>query len=229
MRSVIAFALLLTAAAASAQPPSPPQLHDVIVVGGEAVVRRAPDVAFVTVAVETRAKGPRDAQRLNADAMAAVMKRIADAGIARDALRTVGVRLEQEFDNANGKRVPRDYLARNALEIAVADVARAGEIADAAVQAGATALEGIRFDLKDRSAAEREATRLAVIDARGKADAAAAGAGRAIDRILRIEQGGSVGPSPRPMLMKMSADSGTAVEAGLIEVRAEVTITVAMR
>ncbi len=37
------------------------------------------------------------------------------------------------------------------------DVARAGEIADAAVQAGATSLEGVRFDLKDRAAAERDA------------------------------------------------------------------------
>jgi hypothetical protein len=228
MRSVITFVLLLsTAGAASAQPPAPPPLHDVIVVGGEAIVRRAPDVALVTVAVETRAKGPRDAQRLNAETMTAVMKKIGDAGVAREALRTVGVRLEQEFDNANGKRVPRDYVARNALEITVAEVARAGEIADAAVQAGATALEGIRFDIKDRSAAEREATRLAVIDARGKAEAAAAGAGRAIDRILKIEEGGA-SDGPRPM-MRMSAAAATPVESGLIEVRAAVTVTVAMR
>ena len=229
MRSVMTVAFVLAACAAWAQPAPPPPPHDVIVVSGEATVRRAPDVAFVTIAVETRAKSPRDAQRLSADAMAAVLKRIADAGIARDALRTVGVRLEQEFDNANGKRVPRDFVARNALEITLADVARAGEIADAAVQAGATSIDGIRFDLKDRAAAEREATRLAVVDARARADAAAAGAGRAIDRILRIEQGGSSGPSPRPIMMRMSAESATQIEAGLIEIRADVTITVAMR
>ena len=230
MRSLITLAFTLAAAVASAQPAPPPLLHDVIVVTGEATVRRAPDVAFITVTVETRARGPRDAQRLNADAMAAVLKRIADAGIARDALRTVGVRLEQEFDNANGKRVPRDFVARNALEITVADVARAGEIADLAVQAGATSVEGIRFDLKDRSAAEREATRLSVIDARGKADAAAAGAGRAIDRILKIEEGGAT-ESPRPMMRMSVAESVTVttVEAGLIDVRAVVTLTVAMR
>lgn len=224
---MMTLAFLLAAGAAAAQPGPPP--YDVIVVSGDATVRRAPDVALVTVAVETRAKSPREAQRLNADAMAAVFKRIADAGIARDALRTVGVRLDQEFDNANGRRVPRDFVARNALEIALAEVARAGEVADAAVQAGATSIDGIRFDLKDRAAAEREATRLAVLDARGKADAAAAGAGRAIDRILRIEQGGAGGPPPRPMMMKMSAESGTIVEAGLIEVRADVTLTVAMK
>jgi uncharacterized protein len=225
MRSVTALAFVLAAGAASAQPvPSP----DVIVAGGEAVVRRAPDVAFVAVAVETRARSPRDAQRQNADAMAAVVKRIGDAGVTRDALRTVGVRLEQEFDNANGKRVPRGFVARNALEITVGDVARAGEIADAAVQAGATSLDGIRFDIKDRAGAEREATRLAVIDARGRADAAAAGAGRTIDRILRIEPDGSGGASPRP-IARMAAENITIVEPGLIDVRAGVTITVAMK
>ncbi len=31
------------------------------------------------------------------------------------------VRLEQEFDNANGRRVPRDFLARNALEVTVVE------------------------------------------------------------------------------------------------------------
>ena len=224
MRTVIAVAFMLAAGAASAQPAQP----DVIVTTGEAVVRRAPDIAVITVAVETRAKSPRDAQRQNADAMTAVLKRITDAGVPRDALRTVGVRLEQEFDNANGRRVPRDFLARNTLEITVNDIARAGEIADAAVQAGATSLDGIRFDIKDRAAAEREATRLAVMDARGRADAAAAGAGRTIDRILRIESGGSNASPPRPML-RMAAEAVTVVEAGLIDVRADVTITVAMK
>ena len=224
MRAVIAVVFMLAAGAASAQPAQP----DVIVATGEAVVRRAPDVAFITVAVETRAKSPRDAQRQNADTMTAVLKRITDAGVPRDALRTVGVRLEQEFDNANGRRVPRDFLARNTLEITVNDIARAGEIADAAVQAGATSLDGIRFDIKDRAGAEREATRLAVVDARGRAEAAAAGAGRTVDRILKIESGGSNAPPPRPMF-RMATEAVTVVEAGLIDVRADVTITVAMK
>ena len=216
---------MLAASAAAAQTIPPP---DVIVMTGQAVVRRPPDVAFVTLAVETRAKSPRDAQRQNNDVMTAVLTRLADAGIGRDALRTVGVRLDQEFDNANGKRVLRGFLARNALEVTVGEVAKAGEIADAAVQAGATSLEGIRFDIKDRSGAEREATRQAVADARGRAEAAAAGAGRTVDRILKIEQGGGSAAPPRPMT-RMAAEAVVVVEAGFIEVRADVTLTVSMK
>jgi hypothetical protein len=44
--------------------------------------------------------------------------RLTGAGVARDALRTVGLRLEQEFDNANGRRGTR-LPARNAFEIRI--------------------------------------------------------------------------------------------------------------
>jgi uncharacterized protein YggE len=227
MRSLIAALLALTSVPVSTQPA---ELRDVIVTTGEAVVRRAPDIAYITLAVETRAKSPRDAQRQNAEAMAAVTKRLSDAGVARDALRTVGLRLEQEFDSTNGRRIPRDFLARNALEVTVADVNRAGEIADAAVQAGASSLDGIRFDVKDRAGAEREAIRLAVVDARARCEAAAAGAGRAVDRILKIEQGAEA--SVRPQTMRLSSfetNAVTNVQPGLIEIRAEVTLTASMR
>jgi len=226
MRSLIWIILMAIAAAASAQPPT--EVRDVIVTTGEAVVQRTPDIAHVTQAVETRAKSPRDAQRQNADAMAAVAKRLGDAGLARDALRTVGLRLEQEFDNANGRRIPRDFLARNALDVTVADVNRAGEIADAAVQAGATSIDGIRFDVKDRAGAEREAIRLAVVDARARCEAAAAGAGRAVDRILKIEQGANAIVRPQQMRFAV-AEAATVVQPGLIEIRADVTLTAAMR
>jgi uncharacterized protein YggE len=208
-------------------------LTNVIVVRGEAVVRRAPDLATITVAVETHAPSPRDAQRQNADRMAAVIKRMTDSGIVREALRTIGVRLDQEFDLANGRRTPKGFVARSTLEVTVADVSRAGEIADAAVQAGATAIDGIGFALKDRAAAEREALRLAVADAKARADAAASGAGRSIDRIVRIDDERAVEP-PRPIPMAraglaaapMTADS---VEPGVIEVRASVVLTASMR
>jgi uncharacterized protein len=218
-----------SAPSAFAQEPRAPE-PPTVVTTGEAIVRRAPDVAFVTATVESRARSPRDAQRQNADAMAAVQKRIADAGIPRDALRTLGLSLDQEVDNVNGRRVPREFVARNTLEIRLDDVSRAGEIADAVVQAGATSLGGVRFDLKDRAAAEREALRNAVADARARADAAASGAGRNVDRILKIQDTRSEAIVPRPMMsMRAEAAASTTVEPGFIEIRSSVVLTAVMR
>lgn len=234
MLRLIRFAALVHIAALAAAPAAAQEnlsnLSNVIIVHGDATIRRVPDVALVTVAVETRAKSPRDAQRQNADAMSAVVKRLTDAGLAREDLRTVGVRLDQEFDTTNGRRTPRGFVARNTLEARVGEVSRAGEVADAAVQAGATAIDGIRFELKDRSAAEREALRLAVADARARADAAASGAGRAVDQIVKIEDQGA-GELPRPMMRTMvsQVEAMTIAEPGLIDVRANVTLTVSMK
>ena len=230
---VLAAAAVLTAspsAAAQETAPGPP----VIVTTGEAIVRRTPDVAYLTIAVESRAGSPRDAQRQNADTMAAVQKALASASISRDALKTVGAWLDQQFDNVNGRRVPRGYVARNTLEVRVDEVGRAGEVADVAVQAGATSLGGVRFNLKDRAGAERDAVRQAVRDARDRAEAAAAGAGRSVDRVVRIEdiRAESIG-APRPMAMLAGARAGgeptTSFEPGLIEIGGRVTLTVSMK
>jgi uncharacterized protein YggE len=226
----VALATTLIGAPAAAQEPNPNPQTPTIVTVGEATIHRAPDQAFVTVSVETRARLPRDAQKQNADAMTAVQQRLADAGIPKEAVRTTGYSIQQEFDFSNGRRTPRDYTARNGIEIRVDAVDRVGEILDTAVQAGATSVTGVRFDVKDRTALERDVLRHAVEDARARADALAAGAGRTVDRVIRIDDSRQrIGPPP-VMMMRAAADSAqTPIEAGQIEIHAQVTLTVSIK
>ncbi|MQA30365.1 MAG: DUF541 domain-containing protein [Luteitalea sp.] len=223
----------LLAGSLAAQEPAAPPPTPSIVTSGEAVVRRVPDQAFVTLSVDSRARNPRDAQRQNAEAMTMVQQRVAAAGIGKDAIRTTGYSIQQEFDYANGRRTPRDYIARNGLEVRLDEVERTGEILDVAVQAGVTTVAGIRFDIKDRPRAEREALGLAVADARARAEALAAAAGRTVDRVLRIDDSRQNVP-PRVMQMEMRARSladdavSTPVEPGTIEIRAQIVLTVAI-
>src|SRR6476620_6753924 len=76
---LLAFAAPVSAQDAGAQTTQVPA----IVTSGEATVRRTPDVAFVSIAVETRARTPRETQQLNADAMSAVQQRVAKAALPR--------------------------------------------------------------------------------------------------------------------------------------------------
>ena len=203
-----------------------------IVTTGNAIVRRAPDQAFVSVGVETRARTPRDAQAQNAQAMTAVQQRIAAAGIPKDAVRTTGYSIQQEFDYSNGKQTPRGYVVRNGIEVRVDAVEKTGDLLDTVVGGGATAISGVRFDIKDRVGAEREALRLAVADARARAEAMAAGAGRALDRILRIVDNVQPHFKPQPAMMvsrAAEAPAETPVAPGEIEVTAQVELTVAIR
>ena len=105
--------------------------------------------------------------------MSSVQQRIAQSGLAKDAVRTTGYSIQQEFDFANSRRTPQGLSRAQRRRGAARRVERVGELLDAMVDAGATTVAGVRFDLKDRAAAEREALRLAVADARARADAIA--------------------------------------------------------
>ena len=220
---------MVSAMPIAAQEPAVPS----IVTTGDAVVRRAPDRAFLVATVETRARDPKEAQSQNAKMMSAVQARVAAAGIPKDAVRTLGYNIQQEFDFTNGRRIPRGYVARNAVEARVDALESLGELLDAVVQAGATSISGVRFDLRDRAGAEREALRLAVVDARARAEAAAAGVGRTIDRVLRIDDTRRDVPRPMPMGMMArevaQADVAPPIEAGEIEIRAQATLTVSIK
>ena len=230
--AVVLLALPLVASAQ--QPPAQRDLQQpVVVTTGEGVVQATPDRAWVTVSAESRAASPRDAQRKNADAMKPVHDRLRAAGIPEDAIKTTVYDLQPDWDYSNNRRVLRGYVARNTIDVRIDDADRVGELLEMVVNAGATAVENIRFDLKDRERLAREALRLAVADARARATAAAAGAGMMVDRIIRIdEQGISAPPIPlRRENLQVDAVAATRppVAVGSMEVRAHVTVTTLLK
>lgn len=204
--------------------------QNVIVTNGEGMVTVAPDRAYVSISAESRAKQPKLAQQQNAQAMTAVQERLKAAGISGDAVRTITLDLQPEFDYNDGKQTLRGYVARNTIEVRVDDIGKVGEVVDAAVASGATSVSNIRFDLKDRQAVQQKALAEAVADARGRADALAKAAGVSINRIVRIEdQSEQYMPPPRPMAqfrMAAADAASTPVAAGQLEIRARVVLTV---
>ena len=228
-RLTVLMLLASTPAIATAQAPP----GAVVVVTGEGLVQAIPDRAWITIAAESRASNPREAQRRNVDAMTPVQEKLRAAGIPGDAIRTTAYDLQQEFDFVDGRRVSRGYLARNAIEVRVDAIDRVGELLEIAVASGAASVGGIRFDLKDRAGLEREALRMAVADARAKADAAAAGVGRSVERVVRIEEHGvQVPPQPMPFALAREAVQAADVvpiSAGQLDLRAQVTVTVELK
>jgi uncharacterized protein YggE len=221
-------AMVLMSAAASAQVQQP-AVVPTVVTSGEGVVQAVPDRAWVTITAESRASNPREAQRRNSEAMAPVQEKLRAAGVPADAIRTVGYDLQQEWDYVQNRRVSRGYVARNSVEIRVDAIDRVAEYLEMAVSSGATSVGGIRFDLKDRGALEREALRLAVADARTKAEAAASGANGRLGRIIRVEEHGVVSRPPVPYMAvareAAQAADAPVISAGQMELRANVTLT----
>lgn len=224
-------ALLLVASTAGAQTTQttdPP----LIAVNGEGTVKVAPDQAWVRVGTESRSKVSKEAQQRNAEIMTAVQQKLTALGIPKDAVRTVGIDLQPEFDYQNGRQTLRGYVARNTIEVRIDDFAKVGDVLDAAVSSGATNVHDLRFDVKNRDAVEQQALQRAVEDGMAKANSIATAAKRGVDRILRIEENFVGGPQPveRAVMMRMAAaDAATPVAAGEIEIRAQVRLTVAIK
>ena len=228
MRLLAAAAMAMLPPAASAQQqPATPRDQPVVITSGEGVVQAAPDRAWITISAESRAPSPREAQRKNAEAMKPVQDRLRAAGIADEAIKTIFYDLQPDWDNSDNRRVLRGYVASNAIDVRIDNVDRVGELLDMAVTAGATSVQNIRFDLKDREKVEREALRLAVADARARATAAAAGAGMSVDRIIKIDEQGVSSPPPVPLARAAfaAAQAAPPIAAGSMEVRAHVTVT----
>jgi uncharacterized protein YggE len=206
----------------------------VIIAQGEASVKRAPDVAWAQIAVESRASKPEAARQKAADAMTSVMTALKRT-LPADAIRTSGFSVEPEMEYVGGSAQLKGYVARNQIEARVDDLEKLAGVLDAAVSSGATSVSGVRFDVKARAQYEREALRLAVEDAMGRAQAMAAGAGRSAGALLRVqEQRATVGPVFRTAV-PMAAAAGraavpeTPVAPGEIEIRGIVTVTVEIR
>lgn len=80
------------------------------------------------------------------------------------------------------------YQARNTFRVHVREPGRVGEVVDAVTRAGATVLGGFSFQVSDESHARRAALDAAAKDARAKAEAMAAAAGRQVGELVAITE-----------------------------------------
>ncbi len=224
----VAVAIALSGSPVPAQ--TPPEVP-VIVTQGTASLKRAPDQAWVSISAEARAGKSADAQQKAASAMTALQAALKIVNLPADAIKTTNYSLQPEMEYLNGSSHVKGYVALNQLEVRVDALDKVSQVLDVAGASGATSISGLRFDLKDRATVEREALRLAVQDAMARAQAMAAGAGRTLGPITRVEEQRSEGPAPRPfMALAARADAAqTPISPGETEIRAQVTVTVAIR
>jgi uncharacterized protein YggE len=106
-----------------------------------------------------------------------------------------------------------------------APAARAGEVAQAAMVAGADRLHGPRFEYDDAAGVHGELLGEAVADARGKAERLAAASGRRLGTVRAIEE---AGPERVPGPQRVMAAEAPDVRPRELTVTASVTVTFAL-
>lgn len=198
-----------------------------IVVTGSATVSGAPDTAMVTLSVVTDAATAGDALTGNSADTTKLIDAVKAAGVAAADVQTSGFSVYPRYaDRTDDDAPPRiaGYTVRNGVSVRVREVGKLGELLDAAVRAGANQIDGVAFTIEDDTILRDQAREGAVRDARRKAELFAAAANVKTGRVLAISEM-SAEMAPRPM-MRMAAEAMPAapVEAGSVELSAEVTV-----
>ncbi len=179
---------------------------------GTGRVTTSPDVAFLTLGVETTDRTLATAQRENATRSTALRARLAERGLPAREIQTAGYNVWQDHDR-DGE--PRGYRVDNTVRLLVSDLARVGELLDAAIDAGANSIGGVAFGLRDEADALHRAREAAMTDARSKAAHYAALAGSRLGDVLSIAEAGSAPPIQHMRAMRgIAAASTTPIDAG---------------
>ncbi len=192
-------------------------------------IKAAPDMATISLGVQTHAPTAAQAMSDNASRMSQVVATLKKGGIEARDIQTSGLNLGAEYAYEPNKP-PRltGYQASNQVTVIVNDLARLGPALDAVVAAGANQVNGVSFGLKNPGAAEDQARLKAVQALQAKAQLYAGATGHRVLRLVNLAEGGGfVPPAPVPMLRRtaMVAEAATPVEPGQLNVRIDVSAT----
>lgn len=202
-----------------------------ISVSGSGTASAQPDEVVVRLGVETTAETAREAVAQNSEQMTAVIDALREAGIPAENIQTQTIQLRARYETVRpepGAREERElvgYEARNIVEARTDDLEAVGELLDAAVQAGANRIEGLRFELSDPTELLERARAAAWEDAEQKAEQLGALAGVELAAVLTITEA-TTAPRPAPGVgALLEREAAVPIEPGTEDVRVDLQVT----
>jgi uncharacterized protein len=209
--------------------------RSVIIARGSGEVRVRPDSIHIDVGTDAQATTLDDAKSRVSTAMEKVLDALHALPLRNLTIETKTIRFTPITSPAKEGRGPAivGFTASNrvlvtAKSIPEAELAsRAGQIVDAALQAGANDVTGLDFFLADPSQAEDEALTLAVQNAASDAKTIAAAVGVTLAGPVWIEEA-SASHAPRSFSLEAAVVS-TPIAVGDITIESEVTVKYAFR
>lgn len=203
-----------------------------ITVTGKGTMEVAPDVAYVTLGVQTRAKTAEQAQNDNAKAFDQLEKVLRDTyHVAAKDMQTVGFHVNPEYRYAENKAPEvTGYVVSNTLQVTYRDLDRIGELLDAASKSGVNKVNGIRFATEKTDQYEIDVLDKAMANAKAKATAIAKTEERPLKGVMHVSQGAVSMPDGGfdQMLKTMDAASdsaySTSISSGQLTISTTVTV-----
>jgi uncharacterized protein YggE len=229
--AVLALAAILTACAPSNITVSSAPAVRSVTVTGSGMVTLTPDIAYISIGVQTQDPSAAKAVSQNNTQAQAVMSAIKGFGVADKDIQTTNFSIypQQQYDN-NGKITGVTYMVQNTVYVTVRDLSKLGDLLDATVQAGANDISSIQFDVADKTQALSQARKAAVANARAQADELTQATGVQLGDVQTISYADS---TPPVALQYAKADglsaSSVPVSAGSMQITTTVTIVYGLK
>src|SRR5437660_8037494 len=228
---LVAVLLVGAAGAVPARAETPAPTLSSIRVTGDARVTAKPDRVQIDVGVTTRATHSQDAAAENARQVEAMLGAVRKAAGPGAVLKTISYSLNPAYQYHPKGEEPTltGYNAVNVVQVTLDELAKIGAVIDSATQAGANQVQGIQFTLRDTEGVRAGALREAATKARADAEVLASALGLKADSILAVEESSPRVVPVRAFMagpVRTAAAPATPVEAGTLEVTADVVLTV---
>jgi len=143
--------------------------ESIVSVQGEGIIRVVPDVAYVTLGVETSNKDVKVAQAANKDAMNAIMSELTKLGIKKEDIQTQSYNVYPDYRYENDKNVLIGYKVSNLVKVKIVNIDETGMILDAIAAKGSNIVHGVQFTVANDKKVYHDALEIALKDAEDKA------------------------------------------------------------
>jgi uncharacterized protein len=204
-----------------------------ITVVGQGSVKIKPDIAQISIGVETSADTVSEAVKQNETQMAAILAALKDMGIAEKDIQTTNYsvyfdRYPQPMSNTEPatSEVKPQYRVSNMVNVTVRDLEKVGDVLDAVIEAGANNIWGVTFSLDDPKVAQADARAKAISDAQARAEALAELSGVKLGPVMSVSEvvGGGAVSMPVAMAPERAAGGGGSISPGELEVTYQVQV-----
>ncbi|HAF49394.1 MAG TPA: hypothetical protein DCL08_09200 [Anaerolineaceae bacterium] len=168
--------------------PTAPEKERTMGVSGTGRVTVVPDIAAINIGVRSEAEAVTDALDTNTAQANRISRALQELGIEEDDIQTSNFNVypSDRYDPMTGQIEGRYFVVENTVNVTVRDLTSLGAVLTAVVEAGANNIYGINFNVEDREAAVAEARKLAIEDAKAKAQAIAEESGVELGEIISI-------------------------------------------
>jgi len=167
-------------------------------VTGKGEVTVVPDIATLSLGIESQKATVVEAQAEASEAMDKVMAALKDSGVAEKDIQTqyFSIRQRTKWDKEKEEEIVIGYQVTNMVRAKIRDMDRVGTIIDAAAKAGGDLIrmQGVNFSVEDPSAYHEELREKAMVDAEAKAKQLAELAGVSLGKPTYVSEGIQVPP-----------------------------------